>query len=42
VLGEAVNGPRFRVVAAVCVAAVAGMALLVLFQTVGAWTGVAS
>jgi Mn2+/Fe2+ NRAMP family transporter len=42
VLGEAVNGRRFRVVAAVCVAAVAGMALLVLFQTVGAWTGVAS
>jgi len=41
VLGEAVNGPRFRVVAAVCVAAVAGMALLVLLQTVGAWTGVA-
>jgi Mn2+/Fe2+ NRAMP family transporter len=42
VLGEAVNGPRFRVVATVCVAAVAGMALLVLLQTVGAWTGVAS
>jgi Mn2+/Fe2+ NRAMP family transporter len=42
VLGEAVNGPRFRVVAAVCVAAVAGMALLVLVQTLGAWTGVGS
>jgi len=42
VLGEAANGPRFRVVAAVCVAAVAGMALLVLLQTVGAWTGLAS
>jgi Mn2+/Fe2+ NRAMP family transporter len=34
VLGDAVNGPRFRIVAAVCVAAVAAMAILFLVQTV--------
>jgi Mn2+/Fe2+ NRAMP family transporter len=33
VLGDAVNGPRFRIVATVCVAGVAAMALLFLAQT---------
>ncbi len=39
VLGEAVNGPRFRIVAAVCVAVVAMLAATVLVQTVGGWFG---
>lgn len=37
VLGEAVNGPRFRVVAGICVAVIAGLAAVVLVQTVGGW-----
>ncbi|MDQ1566572.1 MAG: hypothetical protein QOF96_1452 [Actinomycetota bacterium] len=40
VLGDAVNGPRFRVVAAICVTGVAAMAILFLAQTIGGWIGV--
>jgi Mn2+/Fe2+ NRAMP family transporter len=39
VLGDAVNGPRFRLVAATCVAAVAVMAILVVMNTLGSWLG---
>ena len=39
VLGDAVNGPRFRFVAATCVAAVAVMAILVVMNTLGSWLG---
>jgi Mn2+/Fe2+ NRAMP family transporter len=37
VLGNAVNGPRFRVVASISVAVIATMAILVLLQTVAGW-----
>jgi Mn2+/Fe2+ NRAMP family transporter len=40
VLGDAANGPRFQVVAAICVAGVAAMAIIFLAQTIGAWVGV--
>lgn len=36
-LGDAVNGPRLRIVAAICVAAVAAMAILFLAQTLANW-----
>lgn len=39
VLGDAVNGPRFRVVAAVCVVVIAVLAGVVLVQTVAGWLG---
>ena len=34
VLGRAVNGPRFRVVATICVAVVGVLSLVVLLQTI--------
>jgi Mn2+/Fe2+ NRAMP family transporter len=37
VLGDAVNSPRFRVVATVSVVAVSALALLVVLQTVAGW-----
>ncbi len=40
-LGEAANGPVFRVVATVCVAAVAAMAATLVVQTVAGWFGFA-
>ena len=39
VLGEAVNGPRFRAVASVAVAGVAVMATLFVVQTLAGWFG---
>jgi len=39
VLGAAVNGPRFRVVATICVVAVAVLAAVVFVQTVAGWFG---
>ena len=39
VLGDAVNSPRFRLVAVICVAAVATMALAVVAQNVATWLG---
>ncbi|MBV9412486.1 MAG: divalent metal cation transporter [Acidimicrobiia bacterium] len=41
VLGDAVNGRRFNVVATVCVAGVALLAFAVVLQTVGGWLGLA-
>jgi len=38
-LGDAANSPRFNLVAAVCVAGVAAMALLFLAQTIATWAG---
>jgi Mn2+/Fe2+ NRAMP family transporter len=38
-LGAAVNGPRFRVVAVVCVVAVSALALAVIAQTLLGWLG---
>jgi Mn2+/Fe2+ NRAMP family transporter len=40
VLGDAANGPVFRVVATVCVVAVAAMAITLVGQTVLGWFGV--
>jgi Mn2+/Fe2+ NRAMP family transporter len=40
VLGDAVNGPRFRVVATVCVVVIALLASVVLVQTVLSWFGI--
>lgn len=40
VLGDAVNSPRFRVVATISVVGVSLLALLVVLQTVGGWLGV--
>jgi Mn2+/Fe2+ NRAMP family transporter len=40
VLGDAVNGPRFRVVATVCVVVIAVLASVVFVQTVAGWFGV--
>lgn len=40
VLGNAVNGPRFRVAALVCVVVIAVLAAVVLVQTVAGWFGV--
>lgn len=42
VLGDAVNSPKFRVVATICVAAIAVLAILVVIQTVLGWTGLIS
>lgn len=39
VLGDAVNGPRFRAVAFVCVVVIAALAAVVLVQTVAGWFG---
>lgn len=39
VLGNAVNGPRFRVAALVCVVVIAVLAAVVLVQTVAGWFG---
>ncbi|MBV9660411.1 MAG: divalent metal cation transporter [Acidimicrobiales bacterium] len=41
VLGDAVNGPVFRVVATIAVGAVAAMAMILVGQTVLGWFGVA-
>jgi Mn2+/Fe2+ NRAMP family transporter len=41
VLGAAVNGPRFRAVATVCVVVIAVLASVVFVQTVGGWFGLA-
>jgi Mn2+/Fe2+ NRAMP family transporter len=41
VLGDAVNAPRFRVVATVSVVAVGALAVLVVVQTVFGWLGLA-
>lgn len=40
VLGDAVNGPRFKVVATVCVIVIAVLALWVVISTVLGWVGV--
>jgi Mn2+/Fe2+ NRAMP family transporter len=40
VLGDAVNGPRFRVVATICVVVVSVLAVAVLVDTVLGWLGV--
>ena len=40
VLGDAVNGPRFRVVATICVVVIAVLAVVVLAQTVLGWLGI--
>ena len=40
VLGNAVNGPRFRIVATVCVVVIAALAATVLIQTVLGWVGI--
>ena len=37
VLGDAVNSPRFRVVATICVAVVSFLAVAVVVQTVVSW-----
>ncbi len=39
VLGAAVNGPRFRVVAFICVATVSVLAVAVVIITVAGWFG---
>ena len=39
VLGDAVNGPRFRIVATICVVVIAALAATVLIQTVLGWVG---
>ena len=41
VLGSAVNGPRFRILALVCVVVVAFLASIVFVQTVAGWLGLA-
>jgi len=40
VLGDAVNGPRFRIVATVCVVVIAVLAVTVVAQTLLGWLGV--
>ena len=40
VLGAAVNGPKFRVVAFICVLVIAVLAFVVLVQTVAGWFGI--
>ena len=42
VLGDAVNSPKFRVVATICVVAIAVLATVVVVQTVLGWTGLVS
>jgi len=39
VLGPAVNGPRFRVAALVCVVVIAVLAAVVLVRSVAGWVG---
>jgi Mn2+/Fe2+ NRAMP family transporter len=39
VLGSAVNGPRFRVVATICVVVIAILAAVVFLETVASWFG---
>ncbi len=39
VLGDAVNGPRFRVVATICVVVIAVLAVAVVLQGVASWLG---
>ena len=39
-LGSAANGPVFRVVATICVGAVAAMAATLILQTIGGWFGI--
>jgi NRAMP (natural resistance-associated macrophage protein)-like metal ion transporter len=39
VLGAAVNGPRFRIVATICVVVIAVLASVVFLQTVAGWFG---
>ncbi|HET6965043.1 MAG TPA: NRAMP family divalent metal transporter [Acidimicrobiales bacterium] len=39
-LGDAANGPAFRVVATICVGAVAAMAATLVLQTIGGWFGI--
>ena len=39
VLGSAVNGPRFKVVATVCVVVIGILASIVFLQTVAGWFG---
>jgi Mn2+/Fe2+ NRAMP family transporter len=39
VLGSAVNGPRFRVAALICVVVIGVLATVVLLQTVAGWLG---
>jgi Mn2+/Fe2+ NRAMP family transporter len=41
VLGAAVNGPRFRVVATICVVVIAVLASMVFLQTIAGWFGLA-
>jgi Mn2+/Fe2+ NRAMP family transporter len=40
VLGSAVNGPRFRIAALICVVVIGVLAAVVLVQTVAGWLGV--
>ena len=40
VLGDAANGPRFRIVALVCVVVIAVLATAVVVQTVVGWFGI--
>jgi len=40
VLGAAVNGPKFRVVAFICVVVIAVLAFVVLVQTIAGWFGI--
>lgn len=40
VLGDAVNGPRFRVAALICVIVIGVLAAVVLVQTVAGWFGI--
>jgi NRAMP (natural resistance-associated macrophage protein)-like metal ion transporter len=42
VLGDAVNGPIFRVVATICVAAVSAMSAIVVVQSVLPWFGIST
>ena len=39
VLGNAVNGPKFRLAALVCVVVIATLAVVVLLQTIAGWLG---
>ncbi|MCU1345964.1 MAG: natural resistance-associated macrophage protein [Acidimicrobiia bacterium] len=40
VLGDAANGPKFKLLATICVAAVGALAALVVIQTTAGWLGV--
>jgi Mn2+/Fe2+ NRAMP family transporter len=39
VLGAAVNGPHFRIVATICVVVIAVLASVVFLQTIAGWFG---